>query len=90
MLFFAVLLALGSLLLGSQSKIIYAGVNESGGEFASGTLPGEFGTDYQFSMYPDDSILGIQGVVLIQHLSRMQLDPTISYDMVDDHSNCPW
>ena len=30
------------------SKILYAGVNESGGEFASGTLPGTFGVDYQF------------------------------------------
>ncbi|KAK1223101.1 hypothetical protein PQX77_014029 [Marasmius sp. AFHP31] len=29
-------------------KIIYAGVNESGGEFASQNLPGAFGIDYAF------------------------------------------
>ncbi|KAF8587014.1 glycoside hydrolase family 5 protein [Ramaria rubella] len=30
------------------ATILYAGVNESGGEFASGTLPGRFGVDYAF------------------------------------------
>ncbi|KAI9695166.1 MAG: hypothetical protein M1820_008872 [Bogoriella megaspora] len=39
---------LTSVLQVSVSKIIYAGVNESGGEFGSGTLPGTFGIDYQF------------------------------------------
>ena len=32
----------------SVGKIIYAGVNESGGEFGTRTLPGTFGVDYQF------------------------------------------
>ncbi|KAF5358589.1 hypothetical protein D9758_007717 [Tetrapyrgos nigripes] len=30
------------------AKILYAGVNESGGEFGSGNLPGRFGVDYAF------------------------------------------
>lgn len=41
-------LALAGLLSLSVSKIIYAGVNESGGEFGTSNLPGTFGADYQF------------------------------------------
>ncbi|KAL9082049.1 MAG: hypothetical protein Q9159_006761 [Coniocarpon cinnabarinum] len=48
MLFQSTLLALAGLLSLSVSKIIYAGVNESGGEFGTGNVPGEFGVDYQF------------------------------------------
>ncbi|KAF2448716.1 glycoside hydrolase family 5 protein, partial [Karstenula rhodostoma CBS 690.94] len=32
----------------SSAKILYAGVNSAGGEFAQQNLPGMFGTDYQF------------------------------------------
>ncbi|ORY18562.1 endoglucanase 1 [Clohesyomyces aquaticus] len=41
---------LTGLLLSTQcaAKIIYAGVNSAGGEFASQNLPGAFGVDYQF------------------------------------------
>ena len=47
-MFFRFALALASLLSLSVSKIIYAGVNESGGEFGTGILPGTFGVDYQY------------------------------------------
>ncbi|KAK7029442.1 hypothetical protein VNI00_014576 [Paramarasmius palmivorus] len=44
----SVLSLLVSLSVSTWSKIIYAGVNESGGEFASQNLPGQFGVDYAF------------------------------------------
>ncbi|KAF8814249.1 endoglucanase 1 [Phlegmacium glaucopus] len=37
-----------SFVTSALGKIIYAGVNESGGEFNSSTLPGQFGVDYAF------------------------------------------
>ncbi|KAK7453472.1 hypothetical protein VKT23_011748 [Stygiomarasmius scandens] len=45
---FALLFTFCLTIVSVGAKIIYAGVNESGGEFGSGNLPGQFGVDYEF------------------------------------------
>uniref|UniRef100_A0A0W0F420 cellulase n=1 Tax=Moniliophthora roreri TaxID=221103 RepID=A0A0W0F420_MONRR len=43
-----ILALLVSVSISAWAKIIYAGVNESGGEFGAQNLPGQFGVDYAF------------------------------------------
>lgn len=68
---FASLASIASLVSFVAGKILYAGVNESGGEFgafgAKGQgLPGEFGVDYAFINEVSPSLVLLQWC--LQHL----------------------
>ncbi|KAJ8092754.1 hypothetical protein PM082_007083 [Marasmius tenuissimus] len=72
-----------------HGKIIYAGVNESGGEFGSQNLPGAFGIDYAFINKYFDEYADAINYITVEKGAYALLDPH-NYMRYNDPSAQPF